>query len=48
MRLRKELYKIVPDLLNKIHLELNKYVKNTNKNGINNINNEDNDNNNEV
>ena len=36
---------VVPDLLNKIHLELNKYVKNASKNGINNINNEDNDNN---
>jgi len=37
---------IVPDLLNKIHLELNKYVKNSIKNGINNINNEDEDDNN--
>ena len=37
---------IVPDLLNKIHLELNKYVKNSIKNGINNINNEDDDDNN--
>jgi hypothetical protein len=34
---------VVPDLLNKMHLELNKYVNNSNKNGINNINNEDED-----
>jgi hypothetical protein len=38
---------VVKELLLNIHDELNKYVKNSNKPGINNINNEDDDNNND-
>ena len=38
---------IVPELLVNMHNELNKYVKNSNKSGINNINNDDDDNNND-